>query len=71
MIPIVEERFGELQQLCIRCRVLRLDLFGSAAAGNYHGRESDLDFLVDCPRENTPTPTSGCWRLWNCSLDTR
>ena len=47
MIPIVEERVGELQQLCIRYRVLRLDLFGSAAAGNYHGRESDLDFLVE------------------------
>ena len=47
MIPIIEERVGELQQLCIRYRVLRLDLFGSAATGNYHGRESDLDFLVE------------------------
>ena len=47
MIPIVEERVGELQQLCIRHRVLRLDLFGSAATGNYQGRESDLDFLVE------------------------
>ena len=47
MIPIVEERVGELQQLCIRYRVLRLDLFGSAATGNYYGRENDLDFLVE------------------------
>ena len=46
MISIVEERVGELQQLCIRYRVLRLDLFGSAATSNYHG-ESDLDFLVE------------------------
>ena len=46
MIPIVEKRVGELQQLCIRYRVLRLDLFGSAATNNYHG-ESDLDFLVE------------------------
>ncbi len=46
MISIVEERVDELQQLCIRYRVLRLDLFGSAATGNHHG-ESDLDFLVE------------------------
>ena len=47
MIPIVEEQVGELQQLYIRYRVLRLDLFGSAATGNHHGGESDLDFLVE------------------------
>ena len=47
MIPIVEKRVGELQQLCIRYRVQRLDLFGSAATDNYHGSESDLDFLVE------------------------
>lgn len=29
MIPIVEERVGELEQLCVRYRVLRLDLFGA------------------------------------------
>ena len=47
MIPIInEERVGELQQLCIRYRVLQLDLFGSAATGKNHG-ESDLDFLVE------------------------
>ena len=34
MIPIVEERVGELEQLCVRYRVLRLDLFGSAITGN-------------------------------------
>ncbi len=39
MIPIVEERVGDLQQLCIRYRVLRLDLFGSAATSNYHEPE--------------------------------
>ena len=46
MIPNVEERVGELEQLCLRYHVLRLDLFGSANSGNYHG-ESDLDFLVE------------------------
>ena len=47
MIPPVEEKIGKLQQLCDHYRVLRLDLFGSAATGNYRGNESDLDFLVE------------------------
>ena len=47
MIPAVEEKIGKLQQLCDHYRVLRLDLFGSAATGNYRGNESDLDFLVE------------------------
>ena len=47
MIPIVEKRVGELQQLCIRYRILRLDLFGSAATGNHHRGESVVDFLVE------------------------
>ena len=47
MIPAVEERLGKLQQLCDHYQVLRLDVFGSAATGNYREDESDLDFLVE------------------------
>ena len=46
MIPAIEERVDELKRVCMQYRVLRLDLFGSAITGNYHG-ESDLDFLVE------------------------
>lgn len=35
MKPIVEEQVGELGQLCLHYRVLRLDLFGSAITCNY------------------------------------
>ncbi len=47
MIPEVESHKTELEQLCRRHHVRRLDLFGSAATGTYRPGESDLDFLVE------------------------
>ena len=47
MIPIVEKRVGELEQLCVRYNVSRLDLFGSAVTGEHRPKESDLDFVVE------------------------
>ena len=47
MVPIVENRVGELEQLCVRYNVSRLDLFGSAVTGEHRPAESDLDFLVE------------------------
>lgn len=47
MIPIVAERSAELESLCQRYSVLRLELFGSAATGEYQPTDSDLDFLVE------------------------
>ena len=73
MIPIVKERVVELQRLCVRYRVLRLELFGSAATDDDHRGESDLDFRVEfqtLPPESMPTPSSGCWKPSNVSLDT-
>ena len=47
MIPDVADRTDDLKRLCVRFNVLRLDLFGSAASGDYHARGSDLDFVVE------------------------
>ena len=47
MIPELARHQVELEQLCRRHHVQRLDLFGSAAAGTYRPGESDLDFLVE------------------------
>lgn len=38
-----------LASLCRRYGVLRLDLFGSAATGNFDPGRSDVDLLVDLP----------------------
>jgi uncharacterized protein len=46
MNPLFAERRTEIEALCRRFRVHRLELFGSAATGR-HTAESDLDFLVE------------------------
>jgi uncharacterized protein len=38
---------GQLEALCRRYHVRRLELFGSAASGQYRPGQSDLDFLVE------------------------
>ena len=47
MISVVDEQAAELEQLCLRYNVLRLDLFGSAATSQYQPEKSDLDFVVE------------------------
>ncbi len=55
MIPEIEQRQAEMEALCRRYRVLRLELFGSAAAGGFRPDASDLDLLV----EFEPLPGAG------------
>jgi len=47
MIPEIEQRRRELEDLCRRFGVRRLEVFGSAAAGPFRQERSDLDFLVE------------------------
>ena len=44
--PLVAERTEELREICRAHGVKRLDLFGSAATGDFNPETSDLDFLV-------------------------
>ena len=45
VFPIARHR-DELEKLCRRYQVWRLELFGSAASGEFDPNTSDLDFLV-------------------------
>lgn len=47
MIPELSEHRKEIEALCIRLSVQRLELFGSAAIAEELPAESDLDFLVE------------------------
>ena len=47
MINEVSSRRAEIEELCRRYGVWRLDVFGSAAVGDFRPGESDLDFLVE------------------------
>jgi len=46
MIPLIEHAKDDIAALCRRYRVVRLDLFGSAATGAFREDGSDLDFVV-------------------------
>lgn len=45
--PVIGKRTADLEQLCRRYRVRRLDLFGSAVSSHGWTESSDLDFLVE------------------------
>jgi len=47
MISLFAKRRAEVEALCRRYHVRRLELFGSAASSQDRPGESDLDFLVE------------------------
>ncbi len=51
MQPIVKTRLAELRKLCRRFHVRRLDLFGSAARGDFDSKRSDVDFVVEFEKD--------------------
>lgn len=53
MTSPIDSHRDELTGLCRRFRVRRLELFGSAARGEFDPEKSDLDFLVEF--EDLPT----------------
>jgi predicted nucleotidyltransferase len=44
---IIAEHQHAIVQVCLRFRVVRLEVFGSAAAGEFDDQRSDLDFIVE------------------------
>ena len=46
MVSPVARYRDEIEELCRRYHVRRLELFGSAVSGEFHPDTSDLDFLV-------------------------
>ena len=51
MIADISLHHEELRALCRRFRVRRLDVFGSAARGDFDPARSDIDFLVEFAAE--------------------
>ncbi len=47
MQRLVTDKQEQMREVCRRFRVRRLELFGSAAEGEFRPTESDLDFLVE------------------------
>ena len=47
MVALIEQRREELEALCRRHHVERLEVFGSAATAEGFDADSDVDFLVE------------------------
>ncbi len=47
MPPIIEQHLSEIAALCRKFEVKHLELFGSAARGDFDVGSSDFDFFVD------------------------
>lgn len=47
MVRLVEEHLAEIAALCKKYGVKRLELFGSAARGDFDPAKSDVDFFVE------------------------
>ncbi|HUR28962.1 MAG TPA: nucleotidyltransferase domain-containing protein [Planctomycetota bacterium] len=45
--PLVQAKVPEIEALCFKHRVQRLDLFGSATRDDFDPTRSDLDFVVE------------------------
>lgn len=51
MLAVLRERKADLAKACVRFGVERLAVFGSAVAGTFDERTSDIDFLVSFKSE--------------------
>lgn len=56
MINEIASHREELQALCRRFHVRRLDIFGSAARGDFDREHSDVDFTVEFERDTPLHP---------------
>src|SRR6266536_4258421 len=54
MHALIESRREAIAQLCRRYGVMRLDLFGSAASGQFDLQHSDFDFIVRFADADSP-----------------
>jgi predicted nucleotidyltransferase len=54
MTGLIEEHRADIDVLCRQYGVLRLDIFGSAATGEFNAATSDLDFIATFADTETP-----------------
>ncbi|MFP4027807.1 MAG: nucleotidyltransferase family protein [Candidatus Brocadiia bacterium] len=47
MIDTIEKHRRELSDICEECKIRRLEVFGSAATGEFRPGRSDVDFIVE------------------------
>ncbi|MFO1292863.1 MAG: nucleotidyltransferase domain-containing protein [Rubrivivax sp.] len=63
MHPFVESKRSEVAELCRRSGVRRLEVFGSAARGDFDAARSDIDFLVELEDDPRVSPLDAYFEL--------
>ena len=53
MVTLVKDKIQEIRALCKQYGITKLELFGSAATGEFDEAKSDLDFLVEFERSES------------------
>lgn len=69
MISLIEEKRGILEEVCQRYHVERLEIFGSAATGEFQPDASDLDFVVAFLFSSDMTLLDQYFGLWEALRD--
>jgi predicted nucleotidyltransferase len=64
MVAIIDAQRSELESLCRKHRVRRLEVFGSAADGTFDPVRSDLDFLVEYEQLSPGEHYEAYFGLW-------
>ncbi len=64
MVSIIDAQRSELEALCRKHRVRRLEVFGSAADGTFDPERSDLDFLVEYEQLSPSEHYEAFFGLW-------
>ncbi|MCC6680249.1 MAG: nucleotidyltransferase domain-containing protein [Phycisphaeraceae bacterium] len=54
MSPLIEQHRSQIEALCRKHGVKRLELFGSAARGDFDPASSDVDFFVEYVTYDSP-----------------
>lgn len=54
MINKIKESREAIAQICRDLKVRRLEVFGSAAVGEFNSRRSDIDFVVEFEEPEAP-----------------
>ena len=54
MLDVIKQNLEKITDICRRHGVKRLELFGSAARGDFDPAKSDLDFFVEFDRYDDP-----------------
>jgi hypothetical protein len=65
MIDLIEQHRLQIAELCGRYRVKRLEIFGSAASGDFDANDSDIDLFYEFDQNDVADIADRCFEFQN------